>query len=315
MSLSNAQTNTRTVYANRDATAVSTTKSILKLDGTKWNAVLTDPVLSQQLATLLTGSIAAELGIPQRFVRIIRFYLGSLVAEVAITRNETFPISDTQIAIGLNNNDVYSQISELYTNVTGEVSGGLLEPVVLIQIVPVEPSCGEVCIGICSGASVLAASAAFSVWYICFYANEGHSKKQRKRKSRPTEGNNEPLEHSSNSDKSDSEPFNEPVLPPNASQEREPVEQTFRPPEEDERQLHGLHTSSPYGAPDEMRHSAFDYSSPYGGPSDQDFSPRPAHPPADVNDDRNDSAPLSPGSRSTSSVNINSPSVFEDVAH
>jgi hypothetical protein len=276
--------------------------------------VLTDPVLRQQLSTLLTGSIAAELGIPQSFVRIIRFYLGSLVAEVAITRNETFPISDTQIAVGLNNNDVYSQVSELYTNVTGEVSGGLLEPVVLIQIVPAEPSCGEVCIGICSGASVLVASAAFSVWYICFYANEGQSKKHRKRKSRPTEGSNEPLEHSSDSETSDSEPFNEPVLPPNASQEREPVEQAFRPPEEDERQLHG-HVSSPYGAPDEMRHSAFDYSSPYGGPSDQDFSPRPAHLLAASNDHRNDSAPLSPGSRSTSSVNINPPSAFEEVTH
>lgn len=279
-----------------------------------WDAVLTNPVVAKQMAALLVDGLAVELGIPARFIRVIRFYLGSLVAEVAITRNETYPISDSQIASGLNNNDVYAQVLQLYTNVTGDVSVGLLEPVVLVQVLPpAAPVCSEVCIGLCSGASVLVASAAFSLWYIFCYANNTQSQKRKKRQLRSAGGaqnTNEPLEHSSDSDATDSEPFNETVLPPNDSQVREPFEEVFE--ERDERRDNVLDASNPFGAPDEARHSAFDYSSPYGGPGDEDFSPRPARPTGEIEvGDRIPTTPTSPKSRSTSSVNINPPSVFE----
>lgn len=258
-------TASRTIFANRDPTAISTTRVTLKFFGAQWEAILSDPVAAAAFTLVFIDSIASGLGIPSRFIVNVRFSIGSLIVVFDVLRNTEFQISDSQLASALNNNEIYSTALGYYTNVTGDVSAGLLEPVVLVQILPAGgPVCGEVCIGLCSGASVLVASAAFSLWYIFFYRAAELRARAKKRQLRQTQKQeNEPLEPSSASE-TDSEPFNESVIPPSGSKMREPFdthENVF-----DNEDDHN----------DERRAgNAFDFSSPYGAPEGEDQSPRP----------------------------------------
>jgi hypothetical protein len=231
-----------------------------------WDQVVFNATLAAEFKILFATAIASELGIPTRLITKVQFSLGSLVVVFDVTRDVFYQISDSQLAIALNNNEIYSSALQYYTNITNDVSAGLLEPVILVQVLaPSGPLCGETCIGLCSGASVLVASAAFSLWYIFFYrAAELKERARKRQKRRSQKQENEPLEPSSASE-SDSEPFNESVIPPSGSKIREPFDTRERGYESDEHEH------------EDERHAgtAFDFSSPYGAPEGESHSPNP----------------------------------------
>lgn len=220
-SISIRETTTKSFYVNRNPSAVSVTRVTFKLGGSQWNEVLQNETAAAALREFLLSSFADSLGLPKSFVVLRRLYVGSLVAELEIRRNETYPISDSQLAYALNTDSTYEQALTFYTAVTGDVSVGLLEPVVLIQVVEEPPACGEVCIGLASGGSVLLAAAGFSLWYIlCYKAVEHRGRKKQKPNASSA---NEPVDESDTSE-TDSEPFNETVLPPREVVTQEPFD-------------------------------------------------------------------------------------------
>lgn len=280
--------------------------------------VLANATLRADLKSYLLDGFSSQLGLPVEFLRIIRLYLGSLVIELEITRNETFPISDVQIASVLNTNEDYMPTLTWYFIVTGEVSSGLLEPVILIQVVATPQKCGELCIAACSAGSIAFGISVATIWYIYFY-REGSSvaaarRKQRRRSTdkpldrktqrhdpygdssesdhepfsgdcgrwvSPSKPLHDPFEQSAASSDADHEPFNEFSAPPNVSRAREPFE---------DNDTHAFEDSDSDGmsrARSKSYHPRGPYGtmldcSPYGGPPEDEYSPSPQRPGLDA---------------------------------
>jgi hypothetical protein len=298
---------------NRDRTAVKLTRATIKLGGSKWDTVLSNATLVNELNVVLLDAFSVQLGLPKRFLRIPRLYLGSLVIELEINRNESFPISDTQIAQALNNNEDYLPTVSWYFIITGDVSSGLLEPVILFWSLVLKPqACDELCVALCSGASIALSMSATTMWYIYYYRRKPSRKERRKRRNlkRKLHRDNDPFDVLSNSETdhepfqetvvnrwvgsakqkndpfgsslsesdADHEPFNQNVVPPSISKSREPFdhnEQVFGSDASNEHCRSGpFRGLSGFGP-----YGTVVDCSPFGGPEDDDdFSPSPRRP-------------------------------------
>jgi hypothetical protein len=229
-----------------------------------WADVVNNATVLVTFKSFFLDSLSTQLGLPKNLIRIIRIFVSSLGVEFEVIRNETYPISTAALVEKVNANAAYDLPLQFYTNLTHEVSVGLLEPVTFVQVVNTLPACDETCIGLSAGGSVLFVSLVFSLWYVwCYHRNaEVPRKKKHRWEKRPEVQQNEPLEDSADEvDDSDAEPFNETIVPQGGSKVCEPFDEADAFEDSDDerhasRDQHEtvageLDDSSPYGARDD----------------------------------------------------------------
>lgn len=98
---------------------------------------------------MVQSSIATALGLPLSSVIVKSVTIASLHVVFEVARDSSFPITDTAITAILSQNAVYQPLMNLFTEITGEPSQGLSEPLVLTTVATAVPSTAATCNRLC----------------------------------------------------------------------------------------------------------------------------------------------------------------------